>query len=182
MKASGAAFEKLALEEPNGLLELYCGEVRRKPSMTSKHNDYMLELGYSLRHQLPRDRFRVRVNAGHARRSARNYFVPDVLVVPFEMAAPLLPRSDVLEAYSDPLPLIVEIWSPSTGRYDARDKLPEYRRRGDLEIWFIHPYERTLTAWRRQPDGTYSESVYRGGVIQPVALPNISIDLDALFE
>ena len=75
-----------------------------------------------------------------------------------------------------------EIWSPSTGRYDIQTKLAEYQRRGDIEIWRIHPYERTLTAWRLQPDGSYSETVYRGGVIQPVALPGVTIDIDRLFD
>ncbi len=38
-------------------------------------------------------------------------------------------------------------------------KLPIYRERDDLEIWFFHPYERTLAAWRKQPDGSYSEAL-----------------------
>ncbi len=58
---------------------------------------------------------------------------------------------------------------------------PEGHRRGDTEIWLIHPYERTLTAWRRQPDGTYAETVYRGGPVQPATLPDVTIGLDTLF-
>jgi len=81
----------------------------------------------------------------------------------------------------EPLPLVVEVWSPSTGGYDARTKLPEYQRRGNAEIWFIHPYDRTLTAWQRQPDGSYRESLRRGGIVEPIALPGVRIDLDALF-
>src|SRR3712207_8267863 len=54
--------------------------------------------------------------------------------------------------------------------------------RGDLEIWRIHPYERTLTAWRRQPDGSYGEAVHTLGIIHPVALPNVAIDLAARSE
>jgi Uma2 family endonuclease len=76
---------------------------------------------------------------------------------------------------------VVEIWSPSTGTYDIGEKLPDYQRRGDLEIWRIHPYERTVTAWRRQSDGTYAESVFRGRIARPVALPGVAVDLDALF-
>jgi Uma2 family endonuclease len=86
-----------------------------------------------------------------------------------------------LETYTESLPLVVEIWSPSTGQYDLQTKLHEYQRRGDLEIWRIHPYERTLTAWRRQPDGSYAESTHTNGTVKPVALPNVSIDLDGLF-
>ena len=77
---------------------------------------------------------------------------------------------------------VVEVWSPSTGTFDVDTKLPEYQRRGDLEIWRIHPYDRILTAWRRQADGSYTESIYREGTIQPVALPGVVIDLDTLFD
>ena len=67
-------------------------------------------------------------------------------------------------AFAEPLPLVVEISFRTTGDYDIAAKRPGYRERGDAEIWFIHPYERTLTAWRRQPDGTYTEDLYRGGL------------------
>ena len=59
--------------------------------------------------------------------------------------------------------------------------MPYYHQRGDLEIWYVHPYERTLTAWRRRPDGMYAESVYRGGVVRPESLSGVAINLDALF-
>jgi Uma2 family endonuclease len=95
----------------------------------------------------------------------------------------VLPQLDqrTLEVYEDPLPLVVEVWSPSTGDYDVESKLVEYQRRGDLEIWLIHPYDHTLTAWRRQPDGSYAETRYDGGAVQPAALPDVTIDLDSLF-
>jgi Uma2 family endonuclease len=87
----------------------------------------------------------------------------------------------VFNAYTEALPLVVEIWSPSTGDYDIAAKLPLYRQRGDQEIWFLHPYERTLTAWRRQPDGSYAEDFYPGGIVPVAALPGLTIDLDALL-
>jgi Uma2 family endonuclease len=91
-------------------------------------------------------------------------------------------RPNAVEAYAEPLPLIVEVWSPSTGDYDVDSKLPEYRRRGDLEIWRIHPYEHTLTTWRRQPDGRYTETLYTSGSVQPASLPGVTIDLASLFQ
>ncbi len=77
---------------------------------------------------------------------------------------------------------MAEVWSPSTGGTDVRTKIAEYQERGDLEIWFLHPFERTLLAWRRQPDGTYTEELYRIGKVQPVALPDVTIDLETLLE
>src|SRR5690348_8345323 len=46
----------------------------------------------------------------------------------------------------------------------------------------IYPYDRTLIAWRRQPDGTYAVAEYHGGAVPVSALPGVTIDLDALFE
>ena len=150
--------------------------------MTAEHNVTAFELALRLGNQLDRSQFHVRLGMGHLRRSGENYYIPDVFVIPTELVRPLRGRRDVLEAYEAPLPLVVEVWSPSTGDYDVDSKLPEYQGRGDLEIWRIHPYERTLTAWRRQPDGSYAEAHYTGGTVQPIALPNLTIYLDTLFD
>ncbi len=66
--------------------------------------------------------------------------------------------------------------------YTVEQKLIEYQRRGDAEICRIHPHQRTLIAWLRQPDGTYTETLNTSGSIQPAFLPNVTIDLESLFE
>jgi Uma2 family endonuclease len=86
-----------------------------------------------------------------------------------------------LEIYTEPLPFVLEVWSPRTGEYDVETKLPEYRARGDREIWLLNPYGHDLVAWRRREDGTYERATYRGGKVQLFALPEVTIDLDALF-
>jgi Uma2 family endonuclease len=182
MSVSEETYRRLALEDPSGHWELHCGELRQKPAMTVEHNYLTMRLVKLLMQQLDDREFDVRSNIGHVRRSAENYYIPDVYVIPMELIRPLRHRSDVLEAYAVPLPLVVEIWSPSTGGYDVDTKLPEYQRRGDLEIWRIHPYDRTLTTWQCQPDGTYTETLHTGGTVHPVALPGVTIDLDILFD
>ena len=149
--------------------------------MTFAHNHVMVELGYLLRSQLDPVEFHVCINAGHVRRSGHHYYIPDVFVVPARTAQAPRELAYALEVYADPLPLVVEVWSPSTGAYDIDEKVPEYQRRGDTEIWRIHPYERTLTAWRRQPDGGYTETLFTKGAIEPVALPGVRIVLAELF-
>ena len=119
---------------------------------------------------------------GRVRRPGATYFIPDVFVVPTAYVTPLLDQQDVLEVYDQPLPLVVEVWSRSTGDYDVEEKLAVYQQRGDLEIWRIHPYERTLTIWRRLPDGRYEETLHREGIVRPTALPGVEIDLAALFD
>jgi len=180
MPVSETTYHRLALEDPEGNWELHCGKLRRKPSTSWEHNYLMVELFRQLDRQFEHQAFHVRANIGRVRQSAQSYYIPDVYVVPAEIVRSH--RGDRgLEYYATPLPLVVEIWSPSTGDYDVDAKLPEYQRRGDLEIWRIHPYDRTLTAWVRQSDGSYRVTEHNGGLVTPGALPGVTIDLDALF-
>ena len=176
---SEATYRRLALG--NTQLELHHGQLREKPGMSVEHNDVWDRLLRQLYRQLDPEEYRLRANFGRLRRSADTYYIPDVMVIPTAMVRALREHPGSLDAYSDPLPLVVEIWSPSTGGYDIRAKLPDYQQRGDLEIWFIHPCERTLTSWCRQPDGTYIETMHRGGTVRPASLLGVTIDLDALF-
>jgi Uma2 family endonuclease len=179
---SDEAFEQLALDDLDGHWEMYRGVPRRKPAMTFEHEEVIHNLGFALHGQLDRREFRVRINSGRVRHPTHSYFIPDVFVIPRAAFEPKRGHPDQLEAYSEPLPLVVEVWSRSTGGFDQTDKLAEYQRRGDVEIWLIHPYERTLTAWRRRPDGSYDQTVFTEGIIRPVALPGVAIDFSALFD
>lgn len=181
-RTSEETYRRLALGDPQGRLELHRGVVREKPGMSLVHGDTMIHLIEMLLRQLDRREYRLR--AGHARLrcSSDTYYVPDVAVIPTAMEQALRVRPNALDAYADPLPLVVEIWSPSTGDYDVQEKLPDYQRRGDREIWYIHPYQRTLTAWRRTDNGGYVVTTYRGGVVPAESLPGVTIDLDALLE
>lgn len=181
MVVSVQTYERLALEDPEGQWELVCGRPRSKPDMTFAHNDAMHILGFRLQQQLPLDQYRVRVNSGRVRWSTTHAYIPDVMVIPIALTHAQRARPYALEAYSEPLPLVVEVWSPSTGGYDVETKFPEYKRRGDAEIWRMHPYDRTLTTWQQQADGSYHEAVHRGGIVTPVALLGVKIDLDELF-
>ena len=163
--------------------------------MSFEHSYLGDELYSRLDRQLDRGAYRVRVNSARLRRALElasepseqgrqvaNYYIPDLCIVPMELILPYRGQPGALEVYDSPLPLVVEVWSPSTGAFDLSTKIPEYQLRGDLEIWFIHPYDRTLRAWRRQPDGSYEESLHHGGTIQPVALPGVTVNLDTLFD
>jgi len=183
MPASEKTYVALALEDPEGNWEQYRGRVRRKPSRTFSCHDAGRRLFTRLTDQLPEEMFVVSFNS--ARLSvpgSETHFIPDVAVIPIATTMALQGRQDVLEEYPSAVPFVAEVWSPSTGEYDVGTKLPEYRARGDLEIWRVHPYERTLIAWRRQPGGSYSETQYRGGEVPVASLPGVSIRLESLFR
>jgi Uma2 family endonuclease len=172
---------RLVFESPDRQLELYDGEVREKPGVSLEHTEIAVWLGHLLVRQIDRRRYSV-LGESRVRRLPASVFIPDLMVVPAALAQEFRGRPDTLAIFRDPLPLVIEIWSRSTGDYDVNAKIPEYRRRGDLEIWRIHPYEQTITVWRRHADGSYDETIYRKGVIEPVALPSVAIELAELFD
>jgi hypothetical protein len=80
-----------------------------------------------------------------------------------ELGNPFRDRDDVLEVDDAPLPLVVEVWSRSTGGDDVEEKLADDQRRGDAEIWRLHPFEKTLTRWvRRRTAATRKRSIMVG--------------------
>jgi Uma2 family endonuclease len=178
---SEAEYEQIVLAEPIEKWELVEGRLREKPGMSWEHLDIVMELGTLLKNQLDPAEHRVFAE-GRVRRPEATIFIPDILVVPTALGPRFRGRPGTLAIIPDPLPLVVEVWSASTGDYDVDTKIPVYQQRGDLEIWRIHPYEKTLTSWVRQPNGMYEETVYREGVITPVALPGATIPLADLFD
>ena len=180
-RMSEQAYREFALGDGSGQWELVDGQLRERSGMSATHGKVMMRVVALLLDQLDDAAYSVRAQHARLRVSAETYYVPDIVVIPAAYEWPLLEQLNALDAYAEPLPLVVEIWSPSTGRYDMVKKLPDYQRRGDLEIWYVHPLERTLTAWRRRTDGTYSETTYRRGAFRVDALPDVEIDLDKLF-
>ena len=182
MPVSEQTYEQVALEDPDGQWELVCGRLRRKPGMPREHNGAMRRLNHRLAIQLDEREYLVSMDGPPLRISTGTFYRPDLCVIPLAIEAQRRETPGRLEVYTEPLPLVVEVWSPSTREYDTEEKLREYQWRGDLEIWRLHPYERTLTIWRHQPDASYRQAVQRGGIASPATLPNITVDLDSLFD
>jgi Uma2 family endonuclease len=181
MSVVAKTYEEIALEDREHQWELHRGLLREKPAMSVAHNWAVRKLGWRLRDQLDVNEFVVIVDSGRVRRTQDNYYVPDVMVVPIAAVRRLFDHPRQLEVYDEPLPFVSEFWSPSTGNYDVDEKLHEYMNRGDRKIWRAHQFERTVTAWHRQPNGTYTKTIYHGGLVRLFALPQVTIDLDDLF-
>jgi len=179
MAISAETYERVALEDPHGGWELVCGRLRQKPPMTTEHQSTIRQAAEQFYDQIDRNLYAIDTAQTRVRISGENYLIPDLCVLPRELIHRRRrehPRE--LEIFDDPLPLVVEVWSPSTGERDRTEKLDAYRGRGDREIWLIHPYERWLRAWRRQQDGSYSETAYTGeNMIEPATLSGVRIAL-----
>mgnify|MGYP000633828634 CR=1 FL=1 len=182
MSVTEQTYQAVAVEDPERQWELHDGLLVEKPWMGNEHSDVMSYLGFALMGQLDGEKFRVHIDSTRLRETQRRYYIPDVVVIPIDLFRRGLGHPGQLEFYNEPMPYVAEVWSPSTGRYDVDTKLPAYMGRGDREIWRLHPYERTLTTWVRQLDGTYTMTVYHGGIVELSSFPGVTIDLDALFD
>jgi len=181
-RVSEEAYLRIARLDREASWELVDGLLREKPGMNTEHNYLAFELGHRIRVQLDDAEYQVRVDSSRVRRSTDRYFIPNVLVVPTAWARSRLGKPGTVETFTEPLPFVAEIWSPSTGGYDVDPKLPEHLARGDREVWRVHPYDRTVRAWHRQPDGTYAETDHGPDATIPLAvLPGVTIDLASLF-
>lgn len=182
MPVSEDTFQRVALEDLEGHWELTpCGDLRRKPGMVMEHNDAARLLAFLLQQQLPIETFTVAFNSARLALPGGGSFIPDVVVAPTAVVASARGRTSV-ESYDEPMPLVVEVWSPSTGEYDVTDKLEGYRQRGDSEIWLLHPVERSLTAWTHAPGGSYTEAGHTTGEVRPTSLFPVVIRLASLFR
>lgn len=180
MGVSVATYEQLALEDGDDVWELDCGRPRRKPPMTQEHETVASRLAGQLWRQIDDTLYEVRQNAGRVEHGENRRYVPDVYILPRSFKHARSTSPGALESYAESMPFVAEVWSPSTGDYDVDTKLPAYRERGDLEIWRIHPYDNVVTAWRRAPNGSYSEHRWSTGHVTLAAIP-LRIDLDRLF-
>lgn len=151
--------------------------------MSVWHIRTMARLAHQHSRQLGINPFEVHTNTVRLRYMDETSVIPDVPVV----AVMLLATDDTAESaspevFGSAMPFFSEVWLPSTGGYEVDRKFSDCQRRGDAEIGHSHPYERTLTIWRRGTGSAYKESVARGGRIPLPSLPRVVIDIVDLFD
>jgi Uma2 family endonuclease len=135
-RVTEAEYEHIVWADPEHKWELVDGRLREKPGMSWEHGEILIQLGYLLRRQLDRRQFSV-LGESRVRRPPGTIFIPDVFVAPITYGEEFRDRPGVLAIMSQPLPLVIEVWSRSTGDYDVAAKIPVCQERGDLEIWRV---------------------------------------------
>jgi len=101
---------------------------------------------------------------------------PDLLFIRRERLHIYLP-SGLVEGPPD---LVVEILSPTTRSVDLTRKAALYAREGVPEYWIADPDAATLTVYALR-NGTYEPFPADPGTARSLVLPDLVLDLDALF-
>ena len=117
-------YRELVLSDDDRFWELWDGVLVEKPPMSMRHDNVASYLGAMLIFQLDPNEYVVNINSGKTRYTARNYYIPDVVVIPAAYQQPFEHDPRSFNAYTDPLPFVAEVWSRTTGGYDMAAKLP----------------------------------------------------------
>ena len=128
-------YRELVERDDDRLWELWEGVLVEKPPMSMKHDNSSFLLGHLLQTQLDWREFRVNVNGGKTRCTARNFSIPDVVVIPASLQFPYENDPRSFNAFAEPLPS----W-PRSG-----------------------PAPRAATTWRRSGRSTGSAGTSRSG-------------------
>jgi Uma2 family endonuclease len=86
---------------------------------------------------------------------------------------------------TEPPDLVVEVFSPSTRRFDALRKRELYDRAGIAEYWLVDPEARTVAVLRRSAGTLAPAATLRadaGDVLETPLLPGLALPVERLFK
>lgn len=156
--------------------------VKEPPAPSPSHQELVGELYHQIRLALDRKSGRVYIapfdvrlpKAGEADDHVDTVVQPDVLIVRD------LSKIDGRGMRGAP-DWIAEVLSPTTASHDQILKLPIYERAGVLEVWLVHPTDRTLTIYRLE-GACYGRPINLElqGRTAISAIPGVSIDWNRL--
>ena len=79
--------------------------------------------------------------------------------------------------------MIVEIFSPKTGKRDLHEKFMLYEEHGVKEYWIVHPGDKTIQIFLLQDHGKYNDGTFYEfeGKVPVHVFDDYLIDLDDIF-
>lgn len=110
-----------------------------------------------------------------------NVFIPDLWWMPAERRL-----ASHESRFGTPPPLVVEVRSPSTWRFDVGTKLRHYEKAGVAEVWLIDTAADAVMVFRRSrvdsAEFDVSLELGRGDELATPLIPGWTIDLAELFD
>jgi Uma2 family endonuclease len=154
--------------------------VKEPPAPSRAHQEVVGELYYQVRLALKGKRWRAYIAPFDVRlpKAGEPDDLVDTVVQPDVIVVRDLAKLDKRGMRGAP-DWVAEVLSPGTSSHDQKVKIPVYERAGILEVWLIHPTDRTLTIHRLENDRYGSPIILelKGGTAIS-ALPGVSIDWD----
>lgn len=172
-----------SLPEDGFRYELVDGVVIMSPGASFPHQRISLQIAASILEYLQRNPVgevfeNVDVYLGLGPHGADLVYRPDIIFLRTDQVTRRMTR------FQGPPPLVVEIVSESSKRYDRETKMADYERCGVTEFWLIDPDRKG--AWFYQGvGGRFREIAVEGDTFRSLVLPGFELSLKqlrALFE
>jgi Uma2 family endonuclease len=168
----------------NRFEEIVHGESRIMPPPNRKHVDLIDELLNILLHGIDTRKYRVTASGAGLgiERVPLTYRIPDLMV----FRAEAYRRDRVETAENDPYiwtvpDLIVECLSPANRKGSIRELLADYTGIAAPEVWLLDPKPAGFTSYRYESGALRQALAMERGRVTPLLLPNVTVDLDALW-
>jgi len=156
-------------------VELLDGEIVRMPPIGPSHADVVDELGRGSRWAPLEPAIRVRIQ-GPIRLDRYSEPQPDIAILRRRR-----------EGYRQDHPtaadvvLLIEV-ADSTLLTDRSRKLPLYARHGIPEVWLVNLVAKVVEVYRRPAGDAFDERQdIADGILRPLLLPELELDVGALF-
>jgi Uma2 family endonuclease len=129
---------------PEGTMaQLIQNQIIMSPAPLDRHQSISMELGYELVDHVKKHKLgTVRYAPYDVYFDTQNAFQPDILFISKERMH--LIDKDGLYGAPD---LIIEILSPSTAKFDLKDKKDVYEKYGVKEYWIVDPADSQVTGY-----------------------------------
>ncbi|MGI8937004.1 MAG: Uma2 family endonuclease [Iamia sp.] len=162
--------------------QLIDGELIVVDSPAARHNRIIFELAYRFRRHSESHPDAGELGAGaDVPLDEQNVYVPDLWWVPDDQRL-----ASEESRFPVPPPLVVEVRSPSTWRYDIGTKLRHYESSGVAEVWLIDTAADVVLIYRRSDsDATTFDVALELTVDDTLTTPLVpgwDVDLRALFS
>lgn len=154
-------------------VELIRGEIYKMSPVGDPHIECLMDLSDAL--DPLRQWVRFSIQSAIRLRSSKSMPQPDLVLVRREG------RSSKGAPNPEDIPLLIEVCDSSLSR--DRKKLPLYAASGIPEVWLIDLNSRTVFVYRNPtPEGYPDPQEHRPGqTISPLAFPDFSLSVDAIF-
>ncbi|WP_160148344.1 Uma2 family endonuclease [[Leptolyngbya] sp. PCC 7376] len=166
-------------EQQDNRYEYIDGEIIAMTGGSIPHNDLAVNLLIALKDHLKPKSCRVNISDVKVQAKANSrYFYPDVVV----SCHPEDQQAKKLIQYPT---VIIEVLSPSTGKYDTTDKLKYYRQIPSLQEYLLIASDKILVElYQRQPDTEKFWLYSSYGEGETFMVPSIEFEcsVDTLYE
>lgn len=176
-KITAESYFQLDDYQEHDLIQLINGEVFIGMPPIPKHQDIVGEIFFLFKTFAKSKGGRAYISPIEVYLDETNVYEPDVLYMSPDSKCKVLGKR--LEGAPE---LVVEVLSPSTAKYDKREKYAGYEQHGVREYWIVDPVHELIDVWTLDGDKFVHQGVYSVDDTFASVVLTVDIEVKPLFD